>query len=111
MQEAAALLLPSLSETFGLVILEAWAAGAAVVSSRTSGPSALIEDGENGWLFDLDHAQHFHAAIDRALAAPALAGRMANRGAARSQEYSLGAVAGRIKRLYEELAGEKQCAT
>jgi starch synthase len=41
MQESSALLLPSLSETFGLVILEAWAAGTVVVSSRTSGPSAL----------------------------------------------------------------------
>src|SRR5579883_1302625 len=53
-QHAAIVLLPSLSETFGLVLLEAWAAGAAVASSRTSGATALIKDGENGWLFDLD---------------------------------------------------------
>jgi len=53
-QEARALLLPSLSETFGLVILEAWAAGTMVLSSRTSGASALIEHGQNGWLFDLE---------------------------------------------------------
>jgi glycosyltransferase involved in cell wall biosynthesis len=111
MQEADAVLLPSLSETFGLVILEAWAAGTVVVSSRTSGPSALIRDGENGWLFSLDQPGQFHAAIDRALAAPATAGQMANRGTATSQQYSIGAVAGRIKRLYEELTREKQCAT
>jgi glycosyltransferase involved in cell wall biosynthesis len=110
MQEARALLLPSLSETFGLVILEAWAAGAVVVSSRASGPSALIKDGENGWLFNLDQAGPFHDAVHRALTDPALSRRMASCGAALTQEYSLKALAGRLKKLYEELIQEKQCA-
>jgi len=111
MQESNALLLPSVSETFGLVILEAWAAGTVVVSSRASGPSALIRDGENGWLFGLDQPGPFHAAIDRALTDRALAHRMAGHGAALSQQYSLAAVAGRLKKLYEELILENQCAT
>ena len=111
MQEANALLLPSLSETFGLVILEAWAAGTVVVSSRTSGPSALVRDQENGWLFCLDQTEAFHTAVDRALSDPALARRMAIRGAAISQEYSLSALASRLKNIYEELIREKQCAT
>jgi alpha-maltose-1-phosphate synthase len=111
MQEAHALVLPSLSETFGLVVLEAWAAGTVVVSSRTSGPSALIRDRENGWLFCLDQTAAFHEAIDRALSDPVLTRRMAIQGAAISQQYSLGALAGRLKSLYEELIREKQCAT
>jgi alpha-maltose-1-phosphate synthase len=111
MQEASALLLPSLSETFGLVILEAWAAGTVVVSSRTSGPSALIRDRENGWLFSLDQAAAFQEAVDHALSDPALARRMAFRGASVSQEYSLTTLAARLKNLYEELIREKQCAT
>src|SRR5262249_51793832 len=48
LQKASVLVLPSLSETFGLVILEAWAAGAPVISARASGPAALIKPGENG---------------------------------------------------------------
>jgi glycosyltransferase involved in cell wall biosynthesis len=111
MQEARAVLLPSRSETFGLVILEAWAAGTVVVSSRTSGPSALIKDGENGWLFQLEETAAFHAAVDRALTEPALARRMAMRGAALSQQYSLSALAARLRKLYEELIQQKQCAT
>jgi glycosyltransferase involved in cell wall biosynthesis len=111
MQEAHALLLPSLSETFGLVILEAWAAGTVVVCSRVSGPSALIREGENGWLFSLDQTGPFHEAVDRALADPALARQMARRGAAISQQYGITALAGRLKKLYEELILEKQCAT
>jgi alpha-maltose-1-phosphate synthase len=111
MQEASAVLLPSLSETFGLVVLEAWAAGTVVMSSRTSGPSALIRDRENGWLFCLDEAATFHEAVDRALLDPALARRMAFQGAAVSQQYSLSALAARLKSIYEELIREKQCAT
>jgi glycosyltransferase involved in cell wall biosynthesis len=111
MQESALLLLPSLSETFGLVILEAWAAGTVVVSSRTSGPSALIREGENGWLFQLDRPQPFHEAVNRALTDPVLVRRMASAGAAVSQQYSLSALASRLKTLYETLIQEKRCAT
>src|SRR5205807_4960269 len=73
LQQSTVLLLPSLSETFGLVLLEAWAAGTTVMASRTSGASALIEDGQNGWLFDLGNPATFHRALDQALAHPDLA--------------------------------------
>jgi glycosyltransferase involved in cell wall biosynthesis len=110
MQEASAVLLPSLSETFGLVVLEAWAAGSVVLSSRTSGPSALIRPGENSWLFPLEEPQIFHNFLNSALTNRDLARTMANRGARVSQEYSLGALAGRLKNLYEQLIEEKKCA-
>lgn len=111
LQSAAALLLPSLSETFGLVILEAWAAGAPVLSTPASGPAALIQSGQNGWLFDLNEPQTFHDALARTLDDPNLAKEMAQRGASVTQQYSMSALAGRLKGLYEELIEEKQCAT
>jgi glycosyltransferase involved in cell wall biosynthesis len=112
MQEARALLLPSLSETFGLVILEAWAAGTMVLSSRTSGASALIEHGTTGWLFDLDQPETFHNALARTLAEPPLAREMVELGKAKVREqYSVNALAGRMKQLYEELMEAKQCVT
>jgi glycosyltransferase involved in cell wall biosynthesis len=111
LQEAAAVLLPSVSETFGLVVLEAWAAGAVVLSSRTSGPSALIRHGQNGWLFPLDEPWIFHEALDLALTDAALARSMAKRGADITRQYSLGVLAGRLKKLYEKLIEEKRCAT
>ena len=46
LQTASVLVVPSLSETFGLVILEAWVAGTPVLSSRTSGASALVKHGQ-----------------------------------------------------------------
>jgi glycosyltransferase involved in cell wall biosynthesis len=111
LQEASAVVLPSVSETFGLVVLEAWAAGSVVLSSRTSGPSALVRHGENGWLFSLDKPQEFHGALNVALTDAPLARSMAGRGARVSEEYGLGALAGRLKNLYEQLIEEKRCDT
>lgn len=109
LQSAAVLLLPSLSETFGLVILEAWAAGTMVLSARASGPSALVKHGENGWLFDLDEPESFHHALDCTLADPDLCGQMVRAGAAVARSYSMDALAGRMKSLYEQLIEEKRC--
>ena len=61
------MVLPSQSETFGLVILEAWATGTMVLSSQTSGACTLVRSGQNGWLFDLDNPQTFHEPLDHAL--------------------------------------------
>jgi glycosyltransferase involved in cell wall biosynthesis len=112
LQEARAVVLPSLSETFGLVILEAWAAGAMVLSSRTSGASALIEPGKSGWLFDLDQPETFFELLNRTLTDPAAASAMARRGAEKVRShYTLNAVASSVRRLYEDLIEEKQCVT
>jgi glycosyltransferase involved in cell wall biosynthesis len=111
LQSASALLLPSLSETFGLVILEAWAAGAPVVSARASGPAALVKSGLNGWLFDVDHPDSFHEAVSRTLGNPGAAKDMARCGGRVSEEYSVDALAGRLKNLYQELIDEKRCTT
>src|SRR5258708_37907952 len=46
-QEARVVLLPSVSETFGLVILEAWAAGTAVIASPPSRATGFIPEGQN----------------------------------------------------------------
>ncbi len=109
LQCAEVLLLPSLSETFGLVILEAWAAGTTVISAQASGPAALIQNGQNGWLFDLDRPATFHQALDWTLEHPEEARQMAIRGGAVAEQYSVTALAGRLKKLYEHLIEEKQC--
>jgi alpha-maltose-1-phosphate synthase len=108
MQRAAVMVLPSVSETFGIVILEGWAAGAAVISSRTSGASSLIRHGENGWLFDLENPQGFHEAIDKVLAEPKLRASAAARGRDLARaNYDTKALAGQVRQVYEELIEEK----
>jgi len=107
-QAADVLLLPSKSETFGLVILEAWATGTMVLSTRTSGPCTLVRDGENGWLFDLDKPETFHQPLAQALSNSDAARRMLRRGGHEVHtQYNLNALAGRMKALYEELIEDK----
>jgi starch synthase len=108
LQQARAVVVPSLSETFGIVILEAWAAGTPVVSSRTSGALGLVEPGVNGLLFDLAEPEGFHAAIDEVLLKPELAARMGAAGRERAiSDFDTSVSAPKMKRLYGELIAEK----
>ncbi len=47
------LVVPSRSESFGLITVEAFAAGRPVLATRTSGSSGLIDSGKNGLLCDI----------------------------------------------------------
>ena len=108
-QEANVLVLPSISEPFGLVILESWAAGTPVISSRTSGASDLISEGETGWLFDLNNPAGFHAAVDAALKNPDASKRLGATGTSLVRtKYDTNVLAGTIKDLYEDLIEEKR---
>ena len=108
-QQATAVLLPSISETFGLVILEAWAAGAAPVSSRTSGARSVIQHGENGLLFDLEKPASFHEAIDALLNRKHLAREFGALGKDFVKaEFDLQVLARRVKQLYHELVAERR---
>jgi starch synthase len=108
MQSASVVVVPSLSETFGLIILEAWAAHAPVISTRTSGAISLVRENENGHLFDLNREEEFDLALQRLLESPAHARRIGESGhALAGQEYDSLLLARRMKALYEELIREK----
>jgi len=49
---ADAFIFPSRTETLGLVLLEAMAAGCPVVAARSGGIPDIVEDGVNGYLFE-----------------------------------------------------------
>lgn len=51
--------MPSEKETFGLVLIEAMAAGVAIMGSNTGGVPEIIEDGVNGFSFPPDDIQQF----------------------------------------------------
>jgi glycosyltransferase involved in cell wall biosynthesis len=62
--------MPSRTETLGLVVLEAMSSGLPVVAARDGGIPELIEDGVSGYLFD-DEAEAI-AAIEKLLPSPEL---------------------------------------
>ncbi len=66
---ADAFVFPSRTETLGLVLLEAMAAGCPVVAARSGGIPDIVTDGANGYLFDPKDAKGAIAATQRLLAA------------------------------------------
>ncbi|MDX1953183.1 MAG: glycosyltransferase family 4 protein [Verrucomicrobiota bacterium] len=103
LQAASMLVVPSLSETFGLVLLEAWAAATPVVSTRTSGALELVQDGSNGFLFDLEKPAEFHAGVAALLSSAGTRERLGRAGHLLASEYDTVTLAGRVQQLYQEL--------
>lgn len=66
MQAADMLVLPSRDEGQSNVVLEAMAAGLAVLATRVGGNAELIEDGVSGVLFDCSDAAALRSALRRA---------------------------------------------
>jgi glycosyltransferase involved in cell wall biosynthesis len=65
---ADAFVFPSRTETLGLVVLEAMAAGCPVVAANSGGIPDIVTDGENGYLFEPTDANGAIAATQRLLA-------------------------------------------
>ncbi|MGH9600403.1 MAG: glycosyltransferase family 4 protein [Terracidiphilus sp.] len=61
-------LMPSRTETLGLVVLESMASGVPVVAARAGGIPEMIEDGVSGFLFDSE--EQAAAAVQRLLSSP-----------------------------------------
>jgi len=64
---ADAFIFPSRTETLGLVLLEAMAAGCPVVAARSGGIPDIVTDGVNGYLFDPTDEEGAIAATQRLL--------------------------------------------
>jgi glycosyltransferase involved in cell wall biosynthesis len=65
---ADAFIFPSRTETLGLVLLEAMAAGCPVVAAGTGGITDIVQDGVNGYLFDPGNENGAIEATQRLLA-------------------------------------------
>lgn len=97
-------LLPSIHEPFGIVILEAWAAGLPVMASRIGGIPHFVEDGTDGVLFDPADEASFLAAYRALTDDPALAKRIAHAGQEKARaSYDWDAITGKLLKIYEEV--------
>jgi glycosyltransferase involved in cell wall biosynthesis len=93
------------TEGLGVVLLEALAHGLPVVATRRGGIPDIVIDGETGLLVEDGDAAALARAIERLLADPALARRLAERGADHVRsEFGVESVARRLAAIYRAAA-------
>jgi glycosyltransferase involved in cell wall biosynthesis len=99
------LVLPSVHEQFGAVIVETMACGLPALAVNAHGPAEIVEAGETGWLVPPDDEVALAGALEEAVADDAERRR---RGAAAYEaargRYSWPALARGLARVYEEVA-------
>lgn len=90
MREADVFVMPGrIEEAFGLVYLEAMAAGAVVVGTATGGAAELVEDGVNGLVVAPGDPAALAAALARVREDPGLRARLRENGRATAAQYRL----------------------
>jgi D-inositol-3-phosphate glycosyltransferase len=100
---AEVVLVPSRSESFGLVALEAQACGTPVIAAAVGGLRYVVEDGVNGYLVE-GHDPGDHAdRLLRLLADPAGAARMGDQGARLALRFTWDTTASEVLAVYREL--------
>ncbi|HXF36443.1 MAG TPA: D-inositol-3-phosphate glycosyltransferase [Actinomycetota bacterium] len=100
---AEAILVPSRSESFGLVALEAQACGTPVIASAVGGLRFVVVDAVTGFLVEgHDPADHADRLLE-VLHDPGLRDAMGRAGAAHSHRFSWDATAEEVLRVYREL--------
>jgi len=96
-------IVPSRSESFGLVALEAAACGVPTVASAVGGLRTLVDDGHTGHLVYSRDPEEYAAWVDTILADPVRSRRLSISAAARGRTYTWSASAARLRRLYQDL--------
>jgi glycosyltransferase involved in cell wall biosynthesis len=104
MNAADAVVLPSVHEAFGLVLIEGMACGLPAITVDAHGPADIVEDGETGWLVPPDDEEALARALEEAVAKPDERKRRGRLAHERSRAvYGWDAIAGRIADLYADV--------
>jgi len=103
-------LVPSRSESFGLVALEAAACGTPVVAAAVGGLTTLVEDGRTGYLVDGHDISGFARAVGRVIDDPTQTAELAANGVERARSFTWARGASLLCSTYEELAIERLVA-
>lgn len=97
-----AFVLPSRHEPFGIVVLEAWAAGLPVIAANVGGLQKLVSHQHDGLHFPAGDAAALTAALERLARDPGLRHALAAAGLAKvTGHYTWQAVNARLEQIYQ----------
>ena len=100
MAGATLFVMPSRIEPFGIVILEAWRAGTAVVATSRGGPPEFVREGHDGVLVDPFDTTAFAHALEGLLSDPERRRRIGDAGLARVRAFGWPAIAEQYREVY-----------
>jgi phosphatidylinositol alpha-mannosyltransferase len=103
------LLCPAVGGTFGIIVLEAMAAGCAVIAADTPGFRHVVQDGVDGVLVDVaadQDSRELARQANRMLADQAARRRTAEAGRRRAARFDWSRVAAEVLELYARLRGD-----
>jgi glycosyltransferase involved in cell wall biosynthesis len=96
--------LPTANEPFGIVILEAWAAGVPVIATRVGGIPGFTTDGENILLTEDNNETMLTEKMEQLAESLALRKKLQTNGLAEvSAHYDWKAITDRVIKIYEEV--------
>lgn len=100
------LAMPSRTESFGIVYLEAWANGKPVVGAAVGAVREIIDDGADGLLVPFGQPEALAAALERLYSSPELRIRLGAAGRRKVEaHYTWDRVFGRIGDAFEDVLG------
>jgi D-inositol-3-phosphate glycosyltransferase len=102
-QAADVCLVPSRTESFGLVALEAAACATPVVAADVGGLRSLVADGHTGFLVEGRSAHDYAAPVAMLLDDRELADELGRNAASRAAGFTWSITAARLRRLYGDL--------
>jgi glycosyltransferase involved in cell wall biosynthesis len=103
---ADAFLFPSRTETLGLVLLEAMAAGCPVVAAASGGIPDIVTDGENGYLFDPTDEEGLITATKRLLTAGEEREKLRQNARLEAEKWGWSAATSQLQNFYRQIVPE-----
>lgn len=104
---ADAFVFPSRTETLGLVLLEAMAAGCPVVAARSGGIPDIVEDGVNGFLFDPTDENGAIVATQRLFANPQERENLRQNARREAERWGWSAATRQLQNYYRAIVGSQ----
>lgn len=105
---ADAFVFPSRTETLGLVLLEAMAAGCPVVAARSGGIPDIVTDGVNGYLFEPTDAEGAIIATKRLLETQGEREKMRENARKEAERWGWAAATSQLRRFYQGIVHQEE---